>query len=257
MTADATGDVERRLRAAGCVRAEDEAAALLATATDAAVLDAMVRRREEGEPLEWITRTLTFCGLELHIAPGVYVPRPQTEELARRAAAALPRTGAAVDLCTGCGAVAAHLRHERPGATVVGVDIDVASVTVARSNGIDAVVGDLDQPLASHRFDVVTAVAPYVPSGAIRLLPADVQRWEPRRALDGGDDGLALVRRVIAGAARLLRPGGSLFLEVGNEHHLMLDTEWSAAGFTDAEAWFDDEGDLRGVAAIRTAIRRG
>jgi release factor glutamine methyltransferase len=251
MAADTTSEVERRLRVAGCVNAAGEAAALLTMTTDALELDAMVRRREQGEPLEWITRTVTFCGLRLHIEPGVYVPRPQTEELARRAAAALPSRGAAVDLCTGCGAVAAHLRHERPDAAVVGVDIAVAAVRTARRNGVEALLGDLDQPLTSHRFDVVTAVAPYVPTEAIRLLPADVQRWEPRRALDGGHDGLASVRRVIAGAARLLRPGGALFLEVGGDHHLRLGPDWSATGFADVDSWFDDDGDLRGVSAIR------
>jgi release factor glutamine methyltransferase len=105
-----------------------------------------------------------------------------------------------------------------PSATVVGVDVDAAAAACARRNGVPAMVADLDAAVAPpRRFDVVTAVAPYVPTDAVRLLPGDVQRYEPRGALDGGRDGLDLVRVVIAAAGRLLRPGGTLFLELGGD----------------------------------------
>jgi release factor glutamine methyltransferase len=221
---------------------------LLAAAPDDDTLEAWLRRREQGEPLPWITGSLVFCGHRLHIAPGVYVPRRQTEELARRAAALLPHHGRALDLCTGAGAVAVHLMAEVPTATVIGVELDPRAAGCARRNGVPTVVADLDAPLRAG-FDVVTAVAPYVPTDGMRLLPADVQRYEPRLGLDGGADGLDLVRRVVAAAGRLLRPGGWLLVEVGGEQDETLAPTLSAAGFGPVTPWADDDGDLRGVAA--------
>jgi len=242
-----------RLMAAGCVAANEEAEELVAAAPDRPTLEAWIRRREQGEPLAWITGTLQFCGHTLRVEPGVYVPRLQSEELARRAAALLgPNGGRAADLCTGAGAIAVHLTTEAPMATVIGVDIDFRAVVCARRNGVLALVADLGQPLGSREFDVVTAVAPYVPTGALRLLPADVQRYEPRFALDGGADGLDLVRRIVASAARLLRPGGWLLTELGGDQDKTLLPTLSGSGFDTADTWFDEDGDLRGLAAQAT-----
>ena len=239
----------QRLAAAGCVAAGAEAQAFISAAPDTSTLDAWLTRREEGEPPAWILGTVTFCGHLVHVAPGVYVPRPQTEELARRAAALLPERGRALDLCTGAGAIAAHLRAEVPTATVIGVDRDARAAVSARRNGVPTVIGDLAEGLRdSPRFDLVTAVAPYVPTDAIRLLPADVQRHEPRRALDGGPDGLDLARRVVIAAGRLLRPGGWLLLEVGGDQDQVLARSLAAAGFDSTTVWHDDDGDLRGLA---------
>jgi len=252
-----------RLLAAGCVAADEEAEELVAAAPDEAVLDAWVGRREQGEPLAWITGTMLFCGRRLRVDAGVYVPRFQTEELAHLAAVRLSEAAAtdrpgrprAADLCTGTGAVAAHLAAAVPGAMVVGVDIDGGAVACARRNGVAAVVGDVDGPLRTGAFDVVTAVAPYVPRPGIAYLPVDVRRYEPRRALDGGDDGLAVVRRVVAGAARLLRPDGWLLAEVGGDQDVLLAPALTAAGFAAAVPWHDEDGDLRGIAAHVPAAR--
>ena len=253
-----------RLVAAGCVAADEEAEELVTAAPDDATLEAWLRRREKGEPLAWITGSLPFCGRALRVGPGVYVPRYQTEDLARRAVALLAAVTAAVaaagspgcapravDLCTGAGAIAAHLRAEVPAAAVVGVDIDPRAVACARANGVPALVGDLDRPpLRPGVFDLVTAVAPYVPTGEIAFLPADVQRYEPRRALDGGADGLDLVRRVVRSAGALLRrPGGWLVTEVGGDQDRALQPTLDAAGFAPATPWYDEDGDLRGLAA--------
>jgi release factor glutamine methyltransferase len=244
--------VVERLLAAGCVAAGDEALELIAAAPDDRVLEDFVRRREQGEPPAWITGTTRFCGRRVHVAPGVYVPRPQSEELARRAASLLPRHGRALDLCTGCGAVAAHLRAEVPTATVIGIDLDPRAAACARSNHVPTMVGDLAAPVSGRgRFDVVTAVAPYVPTGELRLLPADVQRYEPRLALDGGPDGLGSVRGVIAAASSLLRPGGWLLTEVGDDQDRVLAPTLAAAGFAAVDRWGDEDGDLRGLAARR------
>jgi release factor glutamine methyltransferase len=251
-------DVVDRLTAAGCVAARAEAAELLAAAPDDETLDRWLTRREQGEPLAWITGSVVFCGRRVVVAPGVYVPRPQTEALARRAVACLPPGGLAVDLCTGSGAVAAHLAASVPSATVVGVDVDERAASCARRNGVAAVVSDLDaafraQPIA----DVVTAVAPYVPTGDLAHLPRDVVRYEPRPTLDGGDDGLDVVRRVVGAAARLVREGGRLLVELGGDQDARLAPALHAAGFDRVEPWSDDEGDLRGLVARRGARRGG
>ncbi len=185
------------------------------------------------------------------------MPRRQSEELAGRAARRLAadETARAVDLCTGAGAVAVHLMAVRPAAGVVGVDDDRRAVACARRNGVRAVLGDLDPPLRSGAFDLVTAVAPYVPTGELHLLPADVLRYEPRRSLDGGEDGLDLVRRIVTSAARLLRPGGWLLLELGGGQDRLLAPTLAASGFERAEAWSDEDGDLRGIATRRRAWR--
>jgi release factor glutamine methyltransferase len=193
---------------------------------------------------------MEFCGRWLDVAPGVYVPRVQSEELARRAGRLLPEHGRAADLCTGAGAIAAHLMAQVPTASVIGVDLDPKAVACAARNGVRAVLGGVDSPLgADGSFDLVTAVPPYVPTSELRLLPADVQRYEPRLALDGGDDGLDVARRVVATAGRLLRPGGWLLIEVGADQDEVLAPDLTASGFGDVESWPDEEGDLRGLAA--------
>ena len=246
--------VVARLAAAGCVAAGREADEFLAAAPDHATLEGWLHRRERGEPPAWITGTTSFCGLTLHITPGVYVPRNQTEDLARRAAALLPADGRAIDLCTGAGAVAAHLMAEVPTAAVVGTDIDRRAAACAHSNGVPVVRGDLAEPLrARTKVDVVTAVAPYVPTQAIELLSTDVQRHEPGHALDGGADGLDVVRRVITAAANLIDDEGWLLIEVGGDQADGLAPTFVRTGFTRVEPWADADGDLRGIAAQRVS----
>ena len=238
----------RRLAAAGCIAATEEARELIAASSGDDVLESWIARRERGEPLAWIVGSTTFCGLRLRVDHGVYVPRPQTEDLARRAVALLPAGGRAVDLCTGTGAIAAFLKSEVPTAVVIGVDRDPRAVACARSNGVDAREGDVEDEVGGD-FDLVTAVPPYVPTPELRTLAADVRRWEPRAALDGGPDGLDTARRIVAASARLLRPGGWLVIELGGDQDRLLEPALEAAGFTETAPWFDHEGDLRGIAA--------
>jgi len=246
-----------RLVAAGCVAAEEEAAELLAAATDVEQLEGWLRRREHGEPLAWIIGSAPFCGHLVGVDQGVYVPRHQSAELAVRAAAHLASVaGRAVDLCTGSGAVAVHLKHAAPAASVIGVDLDASAVACARRNGVEVLRGDLGEALRPGAFDVVTAVAPYVPTDALSLLPRDVQEFEPRLALDGGVDGLALLRRVVASAASLLRDGGWLLVELGGDQDALLAPELARHGFTSSTSWFDEDGELRGLEATREAPRR-
>ncbi len=245
-------DPVARLAAAGCVAPEEETRQLLRDAPDDVELEARVRRRETGEPLAWIVGRVDFGGLVVHVEPEVYVPRAQSEELASRAAAVLPPRGVALDLCTGSGAVAAWMQHAAPDAFVVGLDVDARAARCAARNRVRAVVGDLAAPIhAPGGVDVVTAVAPYVPTAERHLLPSDVQRHEPVRALDGGDDGLDVVRRVVAQAALLLRVGGHLLLELGGAQDQALAPDLDRHGFSTVEPWHDDDGDLRGLMARR------
>lgn len=234
--------------------AEEEAAEMLAATRDAGLLEEWLCRRESGEPLAWIVGGLDFCGRRLLVTRGVYVPRLQTEALARLAVATLRNCRAsgqhlrAVDLCTGAGPVAAHLAAAVPEAVVVGVDNDERAVRCARRNGVRAVLGDLAEPLRDGSFDVVTAVPPYVPTGELGVLPADVLRFEPLRALDGGTDGLGTLRRVVAASTRLLRPGGHLLVELGGDEDEGLSRDLSAAGFSTPTLLHDEDGDLRALA---------
>jgi release factor glutamine methyltransferase len=242
--------VSERLAAAGCVSPDQEVAEILADAPVASVLEERVARRERGEPLAWITGWTTFCGRRLRVDPGVYVPRVQTEELARRATDLLPPGGRALDLCTGAGAVADHLRVSVPGAAVAGVDLDEVAVACARRNHVPVLVGDLAEPVRPGRlFDLITAVAPYVPTDELTLLPSDVVRYEPGLALAGGDDGLEVVRRIVVAAADRLRPGGWLVLELGGDQDARLEPTLIECGFGLISPWRDEEGDLRGLAA--------
>jgi release factor glutamine methyltransferase len=246
--------VVARLAAAGCVAAAEEATEFLAAAPDAVTLESWLIRREQGEPLVWIIGTITFCGLILEIDPGVYVPRLQSEDLARRAARLLPEYGRAVDLCTAAGVIAAHMKEQVPTATVIGIDIDPVAAACARRNGVTVIVGDMAESLRSAGgFDVVTAVAPYVPTDELRLLSADVQRYEPRLALDGGPDGLDLVRRVVGSAARLLKPGGWVLAELGGDQDEAVAPYLADNGFDRLTPWRDSDRDLRGIAARRVS----
>jgi release factor glutamine methyltransferase len=201
------------LAAGGAVAPQAEADALLAAADErGASVDALLERRLRGEPLAWITGSVRFCGVVVRVERGVFVPRPHTEVLARRAVELLPSDGIAVDLCTGTGAVAVVLARARPAATIVATDADAVAVACARANGVQALLGDLDAPLPRElrgHIDVLTAVVPYVPSAELHLLPRDVLAYEPRAALDGGVRGTEVLLRAVDVAAGWLAHGGA------------------------------------------------
>ncbi len=201
----------RELAEGGCVAPEAEADTLLTAAREGVgPIEELVRRRLRGEPLAWITGSVTFCGLRVRIDPRVFVPRPQTEAMARRAIELLPDEGIAVDLCTGSGAVAVVLAAARPRAIVVGTDVDPLAVECARRNGVPATEGDLDVPLPftlRGRVDLMTAVVPYVPTEELHLLPRDVLAQEPRRALDGGSGGTRQLVRAAGARGQVAPPG--------------------------------------------------
>jgi len=202
--------------------------------------------------LAWITASAVFCGLEIRVDPGVYVPRWQTEALARRAAERLPVDGVAIDVCTGSGAVAKVLATARPGARVVACDVDERAVACARGNGLEAYRGDLLAPVPRELAgcaDVVTGVVPYVPTPELPLLQRDTFAFETPLAYDGGPDGTDLLRRVLEGAPRFLRRGGALMLELGGDAAGALDGDLARLGYAEATVLTDEDGDVRGLEA--------
>ena len=254
-----------RLRAAGCVFAEDEARLLASAARTPEELAVMVDRRVAGLPLEQVLGWAEFCGLRMAVDPGVFVPRRRTEFLVRQAALLIrgddppgppahggaarppvppwPREAIArprdiiVDLCCGAGAVGAALAASVERAELHAVDIDPAAVRCARRNleGVTGQVyeGDLFEPLPPAlrgRVAIVVANVPYVPTDEIGLLPAEARAHEPRIALDGGPDGLDVLRRVAAGAPGWLVPGGHLLIETSERQAPRAVAAFAAGG---------------------------
>ena len=219
-----------RLRAAGCVFAEDEAMlleqAVEGRADAADELERLVARRVEGEPLEQLLGWAEFGGLRILLEPGVFVPRRRTEALA---AEAIRLTGAVadsgrpcvvVDLCCGAGAIGAAVIDAVGEVELTAADVDPAAVLAARRNleplGARVVAGDLFDALPRDllgRVDVLAVNAPYVPTAEIAMMPPEARDHEARAALDGGVDGLDVHRRVAASAREWLAPGGHLLIE--------------------------------------------
>lgn len=271
-------DIVTRLRAAGCVFAEDEARLLVSAARTPADLAAMVDRRAAGMPLEHVLGWAGFCGLRIAVEPGVFVPRRRTEFLVRQAAALVrhaadpagpvDRAGQApahprpviVDLCCGSGVVGAALAAAAgPAARVelYAADIDPAAVRCARRNiaaiGGQAYVGDLYEPLPAAlrgRVDVLCANVPYVPTDEVGLLPPEARLHEPQVALDGGADGLDVLRRVTEAAPGWLAPGGHLLVET-SEHQAPLAADAVALGGLTPQVVSSDE--LNATVVIGTA----
>ena len=242
-----------QLSRAGFIAAEDEANELLARAAgDGELLDSLVARRLTGEPLAWVTGKTSFCGIEIRVDPGVYVPRWLTEPLARRAVERLPASGVAIDLCSGSGAIARTLATNRPGARVVASDVDDRAVACAAANGVDVYRGDLFDPLPTGlegRVDVVIGVVPYVPTPELPLLQRDTFTFESTLSYDGGPDGTDILRRVLRESPRFLRRGGALLLELGGAQADALRDDLARLGYRDVRVLTDQDGDLRGIEA--------
>jgi release factor glutamine methyltransferase len=247
--------VSEMLARAGCLASDEEATELINSAEgDGDRLAQFVRRRVSGEPTAWITGQVQFCGLAVKVHPGVYVPRWQTEPLARRAADLLPDAGVAIDVCTGSGAIAVVLRARRPAARVVATDTDPGAVACARANAVETYRGDLTDPIPralEGKVDVLTGVVPYVPCEALHLLARDVLAFEPREALDGGPRGMRHLIRAAREAATWLRPGGALLLELGGDQGEELRRRCERLGFVEVSVLRDDDGEVRAIEAHR------
>jgi release factor glutamine methyltransferase len=235
---DLYADIVATLRAAGCVYAEDEATLLLEADGD---LDVLVARRVAGEPLEWVLGWADFADLRVSVMPGVFVPRRRSELLAAEAIARLRPASVAVELCCGAAAIAAVILEEVPFVEVHAADIDPVAVTCARENLPNGNVhqGDLFDALPGElrgRIDILVANTPYVPSDEVALMPPEARDHEPRHALDGGPDGLALLRRTSASAADWLAPGGHVLIEVSDRQLPLAMADFEAHGLAASSA---------------------
>lgn len=289
--------VTARLRAAGCVFAEEEASILASAADTPADLDAMVERRAAGEPLEQVVGWAEFCGLRIFVDPEVFVPRRRSEFLVSVAVGLVRSRGACglpviVDLCCGTGAlglaVAAGLgrgsessgggeprQDTEPGgggfasppmaspfaAELHAADLDPAAVACARRNvepaGGHVYQGDLFGALPSalrDRIDVLICNAPYVPTSEIAFMPAEAREHEALMALDGGTDGLAILRRAAAGAVEWLAPGGVLLVETSERQAPSMASAMWAAGLA-AQVSEDDESGATVVTGLKRPSR--
>ena len=247
-----------RLRAAGCVFAEDEAAVLEGAASDEAELREMVRRRALGEPLEQVVGYADFCGVRVRLRPGVFVPRVRSALLVDRGGKAVRRADTltedasaappvVVDLCCGSGALGLALRRQAPRIDLYAADIEPAAVACARDNfGADrdrVYLGNLFDPLPARlrgRVDVLLANVPYVARRHIALLPTEARDHEPHTALDGGDDGLDVFRAVVRAAPRWLSPGATVLSEI-TEAQLDAATEAIRAAGLKPEVAYDED----------------
>ncbi|NEC21882.1 putative protein N(5)-glutamine methyltransferase [Streptomyces parvus] len=226
------------LRRAGCVFAEDEASLLHEAAVSPAELSLLVERRAAGLPLEHVLGWAEFHGRRIAVDSGVFVPRRRTEFLVAQAAALAPRRAVVVDLCCGSGALGVALATALDRADLYACDVEPAAVRCARRNVGDlgeVYEGDLFDPLPARlrgRVDVLLANVPYVPTADVELLPAEARVHEPRVALDGGGDGLDVMRRVAAEAPAWLGPGGSLLMEASERQRDVAVEILRAAGLT-------------------------
>ena len=244
-----------RLRAAGCVFAEDEAALLLAESDDPDRLERMVAARVAGRPLEHVLGWVAFRGRRVVVEDGVFVPRRRTELLVDAALPHLRNGSVVVELCCGAAAVGSALLTEAPGPIDVWAsDIDLAAVECARRNleplGGHALPGDLFDGLPrslAGRVDLLLANAPYVPTASMATMPPEAREHEAVIALDGGADGLDVQRRIIAQAPDWLAPTGSLLIETSERQASETAALMRAAGLT-ASIVRDEE--LDGTVAV-------
>ena len=215
-----------------------------ASETDAARYRALVTRRAARAPLQHLMGFEDFHGLRFAVTPDVLIPRPETEGLVEWALDVLRDEEAptVADIGTGSGAIACALARSLPGLVVLAVERSLPALTVASRNiralglsrRVKLVAGDLLEPLGSlrGRLDLVIANPPYLPTAVLGSLPPEVAGFEPRDALDGGPDGMAVIRRIIAAAPSVLRPRGWLMMEIGLDQAGPLASLMAAKGFT-------------------------
>jgi release factor glutamine methyltransferase len=222
----------------------------------------LIRRRLKGEPVAYLTGTKEFWSLAFKVDPRVLIPRPETEllvETALELTADLP-AGVLADVGTGSGAIACALKKERPGWRVLATDVSGDALAVARENAarlgldLELLEGDLEAPLAAHApLDLLVSNPPYIDAAELATLQREVRDHEPRLALSPGTDGLAVIRRLVAAAAALLRPGAALALEIGTGQGAAVRALLAGAGFVEVAVRRDYAGHDRVATGRRPA----
>jgi release factor glutamine methyltransferase len=217
-------------------------------------------RRANGEPIAYVTGRAGFRHLELAVDHRVLIPRPETEQLVDLVLAEVPH-GRIVDVGTGSGCIALSLAAEGHGVEVTGIDRSPEALAVARTNAlrlglvVEWLEGDLLGPVQGRRFDVVVSNPPYLATEEYRVLDASVRAWEPEGALVGGADGLEVIRRILAEALEVVRPGGLLALEIDSSRAAATVALAAAAGWQDVAVIRDLFGRDRFLTARRGLTR--
>lgn len=241
------------------MRAADEA-----RAEDAAKCEEHIRRLCAGEPLAYVLGHAPFLGRSFLCDRRALIPRPETEELVERVLDDRELWGRggpvfAADIGTGTGCIAITLALERPVAHVIGVDISPDALALARENagrlgaGVEWRLGDALAVIADHSLDLVVSNPPYISTAECSTLEKHVREYEPHLALDGGEDGLSIIRRLVKGAVRALKPQGRLYMEISGTQGESVRECLAAAGF-------DSVGihrDLFGLTRFATGIKNG
>lgn len=213
--------------------------------SELANLRELVKRRRAHEPVAYLRGEREFYGLRFRVDRRVLIPRPDTEVLVDVALARTKDVSLSMrmlDLCTGSGCVAIAAAKQRPTSKVLAADVSEDALAVARANAhrlgaynVAFVRSDLFADVRG-KFDVVTANPPYIPTSEIDALQADIREFEPRIALDGGADGLAIVRRIVDAAPSHLAPGGVLAIEIGMGEAARTVELFEERGFEDVRA---------------------
>jgi len=225
-------------------------------------LDALMKRRLAGEPLQYIAGVAEFYRMLFLVSQDVLIPRPETEHLVEKVIELTPRfrNPRIVDVGTGSGVIAVSLAHEWPSAVVTATEISSAAIKLARRNaerlGFGGCVrfaqGDLLAPVAGEEFDIVVSNPPYVPEPDRASLSVEVRDFEPAQALFAGEDGLEVYRRLIPAAFTVLVPGGYFVLEIGFGQSEAVRDLLSQAGFDGIEFTLD----LQGIPRVASARRQ-
>ena len=217
----------------------------------------LIRRRADGEPVAYITGVKEFWSREFKVTHDVLIPRPDTEVLIEEVLARLPDDAeglSVLDLCTGSGAIAITLAAERPQLSVTATDCSPEALQVAMANAenhdvagrVQFIEGELYNAAQGQKFDIIVSNPPYVTKELLKTVSAEV-KMEPKLALDGGEDGLHVVRPLVAGAPEHLVPGGWLLVEIGSEQGEPVRELFSRASFTEIMIRADYAGNDRVV----------
>ena len=228
------------------------------TADEAAQLNALIRRRLDGEPIAYLVGTREFYGLAFRVTPDVLIPRPDTELLVELALERCPPGGRVIDLGTGSGAIAVAVAHSRPDTQVTALDVSPAALAIARANAaahgarVRLLESDWYAAVTGERFHLIVSNPPYIAAGDPHLAQGDL-RHEPSGALTDHADGLSALRRIIDGAPDHLEAGGWLLMEHGYDQAAEVRSLLSQAGWQQVASWRD----LAGIERVSGGVVGG
>ena len=237
-------------------------------AAELTLLKSMIKRRLNREPVAYITGKKEFFGIDFDVSPGVLIPRPETEFLVEEALKFIPESSfskpiSVLDMGTGSGAIIISLSKNRPGHHFFATDISVPALSIAAANAkklniknIHFFAGDWFSPFEQNKpgFDVIVSNPPYIPVNDIVHLAPEITQYEPVLALDGGNDGMNSLRKIIEDAPAYLNPEGMMLLEIGHDQQVKVQQALENSSKLKLEKFIKDYGEHERVAVIRKKI---